>query len=342
MPVTKKYILLFSLFTLLVVVATYGQTIVDVAESSIKVGIKGEEMVYFGFAEGDQLIFSFEEANGKDMKEVEILELPTNSRFMEYKTSKIEGKTISIPRTAIYKFRFENSALIPRVCKYKIQRLPASASTQNFNSTVYYDNYYDTTYSNEVETYLDRSDTVINNFQERIVKVNALTAPGSSKTTFNITLPENTVSWSYYISADVAGKEAYQEAARVLSATAIREVTKFPAYNPLAAVALDASSHLARLDTGEHINYWIVENNNAELFKNGDQFRFIKRGKAINDFAKMDPRDRAFHFCLHNDRRDAPVTVTVKITAILVNETLTSKEVRKMNVIPRHGMHLRN
>ena len=51
-------------------VVSYGQKPIDVAESSIKVGIKAEEEVYFGFAEGDKLIFSFEEANGKEMKEV--------------------------------------------------------------------------------------------------------------------------------------------------------------------------------------------------------------------------------------------------------------------------------
>ena len=134
----------------------YGQQPIDVAESAVKVGIKGEEAVFYGFAAGDQLIFSFEEAKGKEMKEVEILEMPANSRFLDMKTSKIENKTITIPRTAIYKFRFENSALLPRVCKFKLQRIPASAATQNFNTTVYYDTYNDTTYSTEVESFIDR------------------------------------------------------------------------------------------------------------------------------------------------------------------------------------------
>ena len=80
----------------------------------MKVGIKGEEAVYYGFAEGDQIIFSFEEANGKEMKEIEIVEMPATSRFIDVKTSKIENKTINVPRTAIYKFRFANSALLPR------------------------------------------------------------------------------------------------------------------------------------------------------------------------------------------------------------------------------------
>src|SRR5215510_4663475 len=96
----RKYFLQMMIMGLLTVNAANGQQPIDVAESVVKVGIKGEEVVYFGFAAGDQLIFSFEEANGKEMKEVEIVEMPSSSRFMDYKTSKIENKTITVPRTA--------------------------------------------------------------------------------------------------------------------------------------------------------------------------------------------------------------------------------------------------
>ena len=342
MLVTKKYFLSLILYGSLSGVVSYGQKPVDVAESSIKVGIKAEEEVYFGFAEGDQLIFSFEETNGKEMKEVEIVEMPSSSKFLDFKTSKIENKTINVARTGIYKFRFANSALLPRVCKYKIQRIPAGASTQNFNTTVYFDEYNDTTYTNEVETFIDRSDTVINNFQDRTIKVNPLTAPGSSKVTFNFMLPENTVSWSYYVCADKGGQQVYQEANKSLTANRPSVIEKFPKYGPLAAVALNSQSYLLKIDTGQHVNYWIVENENAELFKNGEQFRFIKKGRGINDFSRMEPGDRSFFFCLHNDYKDAQVTVMVKITAVLINEKFTSEPVRKMHVTLKKGMHLKN
>ena len=334
----------FSLFAIAVSLSVFAcaQQAIDLAENVVKVGIKGEEAVYFGFAEGDQLIFSFEEANGKEMKEVEIIEMPANSRFMDVKTSKIDNKTLQVPRTAIYKFRFANSALLPRSCKYKIQRIPASPSTEKFNSTVYFDTYNDTSYITEVENYIDRTDTIINNFQDRTVKVNPLTAPGSSKVTFNFTLPENTVSWSYYIMADKAGQQVYQEAHKLIASNLGWIVEKFPKYGPLAAVAIDADSYLTRLDTGQRINYWIVENENADLFQSGQQFRFLKKGKGVNDFARMEPGDRAFYFCFHNDSKEVPVTVTVKITAIMINEKLSSRSVKRMHITPRNGMHLRN
>jgi hypothetical protein len=342
MLVTKKYFLSLLLFGSLSVTIAYGQKPVDVVESSVKVGIKGEEIVYYGFAEGDQLIFSFEEATGKDMKEVEIVEMPSSSKFLEFKTSKIENKTINVARTGIYKFRFANSAIVPRVCKFRIQRIPASPATQNFNSTVYFDEYNDTTYTNEVETFIDRSDTVINNFQDRTIKVNPLTAPGSSKVTFNFVLPENTISWSYYVCADKGGQQVYQEANRSLAANSPSVVEKFPKYGPLAAVALNAPSYLTKLDTGQHINFWIVEDDNAELFKNGEQFRFIKKGRGINEYGQMEPGERSFYFCLHNDSKENPVTVLVKITAVIINEKFTSEQVRKMHVTTKRGMHLKN
>ena len=342
MLVTKKLFFSLILSGFLFSVAAYGQKAIDVAESSVKVGIKAEEEVYFGFAEGDQLIFSFEEATGKEMKEVEIVEMPGTSRFMEYKTSKIENKTIKIPRTGIYKFRFANSAIIPRVCKYKIQRIPVSPATQTFNTTVYFDTYNDTTYTTEIESYISNADTIINNFQERNIKVNPGSAPGTSKAFFNFVLPETAVTWSYYITAERAGQQVYQEAGKKLGANSPEVVSKFPNYSPLAAVALDRPSYLTKLDTGMRINFWIVEGDNADLFMNGEQFRFLKKGKVINDFYRMEPGDRAFHFCFHNDHKDSPVTVTVRITAVSINETLASREVKRMQVTPKKGLHLRN
>ena len=57
---------------------------------------------------------------------------------------------------------------------------------------------------------------------------------------------------------------------------------------------------------------------------------------------QMEPGERSFDFCLHNDSRENPVTVLVKITAIIINEKFTSEQVRKMHVTTKRGMHLKN
>ncbi len=338
---SRKHILTFTL-VLFFYMGAVAQTPVDVAESTLKVGAFGEESFLYGFAEGDQLVFNFEEANGKELKEVEIIELPGVSKYLEYKSRKVENKTIKIPKTGIYKFRFANGALGIRFCKYKIQRIPAGAGTQNFDPNVYWHTVSDTTYTTTEETFLSNTDTVITNFQDRILKVNPISGSMTNKAVFNFVLPENTIAWSYYITADPAGMKIYDEASSKLAPASTPIMTKFPMYGPLAATALNTTSYLTKLQTGEDVNYWIVEGDNSDLFLNGAQFRYIKKGKAVNDFSKMDFRKGSLFFCFSNDNPNESVTVTVKITSIHVNEIMDTRPAKTMQITPKKEMYLKN
>lgn len=320
----------------------YGQTPVDVAESTLKVGIMGEEIFYFGFAEGDKIIFNFEEVNGKELKELEIIEMPSTSKSLDYKTSKIVNKIIKVPRTAIYRFRFTSSAISVRLCKYKIQRIPASPATQNFNSAVFNDMVNDTTYTTVEEEYLAKTDTVFTNYQDRIVKVNPASNPAGNKSTFNFILPENTVGWSYYIDVNKAGQQAYEEANKQIITSSGPVIAKFPTYNILAAIALNKPVAINKLQAGENINYWIMEGENADLFSSGAQFRYIKKGKAVNDYSRMEPRKGSLYFCFSNDNTTQPASVTVKITLVQVNEVLQTRQVKRIQVAPKSKMYLKN
>ena len=299
-----------------------GQTTVDVAENTFKVnGLGGEEVFYYGFAEGDQLIFNFQEITGKELKELEIIELPSSSKFMDYKSTKIENKTLNIQHTGIYKFRFENAALLNRVCKIKIQRIPASETTKNFNTSVYFKTVYDTTYLNIPERYLIKSDTIIENITDQTAKVHSQSNLNNNKTTFNFTLPVNTVAWSYYIGVDQAGQQAFQNATKELSYRAAPLIAKIPGYGPLAALALGSTSYLSTIQSGEDIDFYIVDGNNVNLFLSGQQFYYIKKGKVINDYSRMlAPLSGSYHVCLSNDNAFTGVAVAVKITAVVINQ----------------------
>ena len=320
----------------------YGQTPVDVAESTLKVGIMGEEIFYFGFAEGDQLIFNFEETNGKELKELEITETPSASVFLDYKTKKIVNKIINIPRTAIYKFRFTNSSIGVRICKYKIQRIPASRVTQNFNPVVYWHTVDDTTYATEQEEYLSKTDTMIVNFQDRVVKVNPTSNTGGNKATSSFVLPENTIAWSFYLSTDKAGQLAYEEANKKILSGSAAAISKFPMYNVLAAASFGRPVTITKLQTGEDIDYWIMEGDNVNLFTAGSQFRYIKKGKAVNDYARMEPRKGNLYFCFSNDNATEPVTVTIIITVVQVNEILETRPAKRMIITQKNKMYLKN
>lgn len=321
----------------------YGQSTVDIAENTFKVGGLGEEVFYYGFAEGDQLILNFNEVNGKELKELEIIELPSSSKFMDYKTKKIENKILNITRTGVYKFRLSNSAIGGRICKVKIQRIPASDATKNFNSSVYWKTVYDTTYTTEQEKYLIRADTIISNLTDQIAKVHSQGNANGNKTTFNFNLPTNTVAWSYYIGVDQAGQQAYESAANQLSSKATPLVAKIPGYGPLAALALGSVSYLSTIQSGEDIDYYIVDGNNVNLFLAGQQFYYLKKGKVINDYSRiLTPLKGSYHLCLSNDNAITGVTVSVKITAIVVTEQWGQRPIQKMHISSQQVAYLKN
>jgi hypothetical protein len=335
-----------SLFLLYIFYYTVinAQVTVDIAESTLKIkALGGEEFFYFGFAEGDKLIFNFQEVNGKELKEVEIVEMPTNSKFLDYKVTSIENKVLNIPRTGIYKFRFSNSALTGRICKIKIQRIPASSDTRNFNTNVYWRTVYDTSFSILQEKYLIRTDTTISNITDQVAKVHSQTNANGNKTTFNFTLPINTISWSYYVGVDQAGQKAFESASKELFSKSAPIIAKMPGYGPMAALALGSVSYLYSLQSGEDIDYFIVDGNNVNSFLSGQQFYYIKKGKVINDYSRMtNPLCGSFHFCLSNDNAISGVSVSVKITAILVTEEWGEKPVKKMVVSAIQEPYLEN
>jgi hypothetical protein len=335
-----KYIILIFLFSS---GKLLSQVPLEVADQTFKLsGLGGEEEFYYGFETGDQLIFNFQELEGKELKELEIIELPSSSKFMGYKTKRIDNKVLNIQRTGIYKFRFSNSALSSRICKVRILRIPASEETKNFNTSVYFKTVYDTSYTTVPQRYLIKADTIIENITDQVAKVHSQGNLNNNKTTFNFTLPANTVAWSYYIGVDQAGQQAYQYATKELAYKAAPIVARIPGYGPLTALALGGTSYLSTLQSGEDIDFYIVEGNNVNYFLAGQQFYFIKRGKVINDYSRMlAPLSGTFNICLANDNAITEVTVAVKITAIVVNEQWGIRSVTKMQISSKQVPYLR-
>jgi len=335
----------FSLTILLTLTVcfSFGQIPIDIAESTLKVSAFGEEIFYYGFAEGDQLIFNFEEVNGKELKELEITELPSSSKFMDYKTKKVENKILNIAKTGIYKFRFANSALTGRICKFKIQRIPANETTKKFNTNVYWKDVFDTTYTMEQERCLVKADTIISNLTDQVAKVHSIGNANGNKTSFNFTLPENTIAWSYYIGVNQAGKQVFENAAKELSKSLSPLLLRMPEYGPMAALALGGVSYLSQIQSGEDIDFYIVDNNNVNLFLTNQSFNYIKKGKVENDYSKMaSPLNGMYNMCLLNDNAVLGVDVLVKITAIIVNKQWGSRQVQKMHIASRQEAYLKN
>lgn len=313
---------------------------VDVAEMTLKVPMMGEESLYYAFAAGDNILLNLEVLEGKELKEFEILEYPEASRFMDYKTTNIRDKRIAIAKTGIYKFRFYNSSLGKRICKLKIQRVPESEKTRDFNTAVLWKTVQDTTYTISKEEYLARRDTAVVNVVDQIAKVHSFGNLNGNRTAFNFVLPPKTVAWSYYIGVDQQGQQVYEKAAQMMKSTVFESklVT-----SPVNAIALGLLFDLPRLQTGEDIDFYITDNDNATLFNIGQPFRCFKKGKVINDYGRMTaPTAGMLNFCFSNDNALMGVTVAVKVSAITVTEIWATRDVKSANISSRQEPYMQN
>jgi len=336
----KLFIIIFILINH---IALSLQNRVLVAETTVKISSLGSEELYFGFNEGDQVIFNFELIKGKNLKEIEIFEYPNTSIFMDYKTEFINDKSISISKKGIYKFSFKNSAVGVRVCKVKVERIPANTNDEKFNTTVYWKTLTDTNFYLQDEKYIINKDTSYINVANPTVKVHSTTNANGNMSTFNFSLPENTVAWSYYIGVDQSGQEAYEKATKELAKNTAPLLAKIPTYGPLAALALGSASYLSILQTGEDIDFFIVEGDNVNLFLTNRQFYYIKKGKVINDFGRItSPKKGSLHFCFSNDNAVTGVTVTVKVVALTIKENWGIRQVKKYKINSWQEPYLNN
>lgn len=335
----KKYASLLCLVFL--ALSSFAKKPITLVENTMKIEPGKEEIFYFGFDEGDQLVLKFSETGDKELSIIEIIEIPGLVKFMDYKPTSLK-KSIKILKKGIYRFRFSNYQTGARVCKIKISRIPGSKQNQTFNSSVYWKEFNDTTYYDVEEEHL-KIDTTFSTLTDRVAKVHSRTNSGNNKTTFNFSLPDNTIAWSYYIGVDQEGQKAYNDALKLFNSNAIPVLLKVPDYGPLAALALGGLSYLSYIQTGEDIDYYLVSPGNETPFTEGKAFKYIKKGKVVNDFSRMlTPTAGNYHFCLENDNAVKSVSVTVKITAVMVSEHWVKTKAKRFKVNTKKEPYLTN
>lgn len=319
-----------------------------IAEGTFKVAaLGGEEILYFAFCAGDKMIFSFEEVDNKELKEVEILEYPSTSKFMDYKTTKVEGKMIESVKTTIYKFRFYNSAVGGRVCKYKIIRIPASIETKNFNTTVYWKTLQDTTTYVEQEKYLAKTEMkqiMVIDQTAKVSSQNALNG-NSNRNLVEFNMPENTIAWSYYIGVGTEGKNEYEAAKERFLNTSSKYVATIPGYGALGALALEGISVFNQALGEDNVKYrFITDADNAMLFRQGQTYYQYKQGDVINDYQQMtiNMQKGPHYLGLINDNIMDVIEVHIKIVAITKQNIYATRPVTKYNIRSYKVPYLRN
>jgi hypothetical protein len=355
----RHLFLSIAAFFLMPSLCVYGQALIDVTEQTIKIASNVEEVLYYGFAEGDQIVFSFSEANGKELKEVEILEFPTSFKFSDFKTASIENKVIQVNKAAIYKFRFFNGHVISgRICKVKIQRIPANEQTRNFNTNVNWITRqdtswntftkdiivgYDTSYVQKTKKEIIKIDTIITELFNKNERVHSATAMGKTAYSYiTVNLPENSYSpnksnpyqskevlaWSYWIGVGQKATAEYEKANSSLT-DGIAVLGTLTGYGALATLAVSGISMFATPSVGDNVQYKFTKYQNGQptVFDSGNGISGIGRN---DNFLQG-----GFTIELYNDNIRDGIDVTVKVIAVQLAKVWEDKQYTEQNVTPR-------
>lgn len=337
----------------------HGQELLDVTEQTVKIGGFKEEELYFGFAAGDKIVFSFQETDNKEMKEIEIVEYPDHSKFSDYKTKKIENKTIHVSKTGVYIFRFKNSAIGGRICKIRIQRIPASEETKSFSSTVTwetrqettYNTYtkdvivgYDTTYIQKTKKELIKIDTIFTPLFNKTLRVHSETAIGKEQYTYAVAeLPKNTyypnqfnpykstevVCWTYWLGVGQKTAAEYEKVNQNLS-SGIMAIGELTGYGALAAFAATGISIFSNTNIGDNVHYkfYGIQNGQEITFDHGNVVTASGRNEKV--------KQGSFSIQLFNDNFRDGIDVTLKMIAMQVTKIWEDIQYTEQKVTPRY------
>ncbi len=329
----KSNCLLLSL--LIVFSNCFGQSEITVAEGTLKIGGLTEENLYYGFAEGDQIVFSFEETKGKGLKEFEIIEYPSTSRFKDYESKIISDKTIIANNEGVFQFRFENTALTGRICKYKIVRIPGEEQFNNFNTSISWETIFDTSYTTTTERYLVKKEyipKVIVPSTEYFINSgsNAFFEGGSSRITFPVNIPENAIEWYYVFSAsreksDIDNiKESFDLAGQL---TSLIDQTG----------ALEFGINLLIQPPGGNVcDIYLLDYENSRLFDAKEPYSYYVDGSRENIMSGIikipSGRSEKYYVGIKNPDDMYGIHVVIEVVAVLYSEEWEERTIQIPNV----------
>lgn len=302
----------------------FAQDTLEVVDKKIKIDGVGTVKEYYGFADGDKVIFSLTVEGKKELKDITISEYPNNVKFADHKTDKIENKMLKISGNSVYSFEYYNSNLSGRTVAIKIQRIPKSEQTKFFNTNVKWVNKVDTSYSAQQKTYLVKSDTSFVNVIDSKVRVHSITNVNSNKTIVDFTIPANTIKWTYWIGVGNESQEAFKNDENELAKSASKLIGSI---SPLAGLAVGLFT-MSRPRIGDNVLYYFLPNiQDVQKFNAGQEFRQFKNGNVITDFGLMNfpsSNNQKYYLGLMNDNLKDGIDVNVKILAVVVNNKYES------------------
>lgn len=299
---------------------TSAQDTVTVVEKSLKMPAISPVTEYYGFAEGDKVIYSLYLDKG-ELKDIIISEYPGNIKFEDHSIEKVDKKIILVSRNGIYKFEYYNSFILPRTVNIKIQRIPKDAKTKSFNTNVKWIDKTDTIYQLQQDSYTLDADTTFEEVVSTTVSLNSsANQDNKNKATLDFILPANTLKWAYWIGTGEEGEKAFENDIKQFREAGI-EIRGTD--DPLAGVALGVST-MTHPNKGNNVHYYFISTNEeTQKFARENSFKFFKQGDGVVDFSLMNYANKnpqKYYLGLRNNNPTQSIEVTVKLLAVIVNK----------------------
>lgn len=286
--------------------------------------------MYYAFAAGDEIAIDFVTNNGKGKQRITVTEYESGSVAYSNNAFKtLNDIRIKIPKTAIYQFEFATNHLLDRQCNVIIKRIPAADAPANFNYNVNWKVTNDTIYTTTQETVKTNTryeavsiQTPINHYVNSITNLT-----GTTRISFPITLPPNTVEW-YYTFAATRNKS--DVAKTKLNMQLFAELSK----------VIDASGSLSfginALSEPPGANYCDVfvlpqESNTAFLQKTTfNHYPEASRANLMSGIVKVKNCCQTGNYCIgfrNNDMRYG-IEVMIEVVAITKHDIYETRTVR--------------
>ncbi len=314
----KSHLFLFLLFFSIHLAAQSGQ---PVADQTFK--LDGESEHYYAFAEGDQIQLHVQELTGKKIKSIEFSQYPDGQLlYRAYELDSVLDKTILIPKTGIYFLHFHEAGLSKKICRFTLNRQPASAETARFDTHLNWD-------IHETPTFRIGKKSVQTGKKTELVSLGGQTTVSSSKfylkkpmNAYQFTLPPNTRQWAYRIAVGQAAQEARRQDAQKLKQAFQGGAAKIMGVEPetaLGAFALGMAIDLSTSKAGEDVDYAVVDWDNWQHFSKGENYSaFMQQtGISVDAQRRYAPLEGTYFFALRSDNWVDDITVNIDIEAVV-------------------------
>lgn len=338
--------------------AMQAQQPLTVADMTLRLSGKETKELFYSFAAGDEILFSFFETENRLLQEVQITTWPEQVRYAARDIADTRDQKIRVPATGVYRFRFSNASG-ERLCRIAIQRRPASDDLRLFDTAVRWEERIDTFYVKgkterpawtdvpEVKNrrVLAKTDTSAVTVLEKTERIFSRSGKvyGSNMSETKFKLPENrylpnrqnpasvseVTSWAYWIGVGDEADRSFQDA-NIKAVSKVADAASglglmSGGYGALALLAVKGVAMFSNPPKGDNVRFTLWN----------DSGKQIDSGNSIVAYRRMEaPLQGHFTFQLSNDNMVDGINVTIKILAIVQTQTYRDEAYTEYRRVP--------